>query len=73
MDPFDPVVTVESLHRAWEQAERRYRELPPDSVEAAEALAGVDALWEAYEDALGKALGRGAFRPADKQDRRPGP
>jgi hypothetical protein len=65
MDPFDPVVTVESLHHAWEQAERRYRELPPDSPEAAEALEGVNQLWQAYELALGKALGRGALRPSD--------
>jgi hypothetical protein len=67
MDPFDPVVTVESLYRAWEQAERRYRELPQDSPEAAEALEGVHELWEAYEQALGKALGRGAPRPPDAE------
>jgi hypothetical protein len=62
MDPFDPVVTVESLHRAWERAEKRYRELPQDSPEAAEALDGVNALWSAYERALGKAPGHGAVK-----------
>jgi hypothetical protein len=46
-------------------AERRYRELPPGSPEAADALEGVNALWEAYERALGKALGRGALRPPE--------
>jgi hypothetical protein len=60
-DPFDPVVTVESLHRAWIRAERRSRELPPGSPESAEAMEGVNQLWEAYERALGEALGRGAF------------
>jgi hypothetical protein len=69
MDPFDPVVAVESLHRAWERAERRYRELPPNSPEAAEALEGVNQLWEAYEQALGKALGRGALWTPDPPDR----
>jgi hypothetical protein len=67
MDPFDPVVTLESLHRAWQQAERRYRELPPGSPEAAEALAGVNALWAAYEEALGKAPRHGAVRPPESE------
>jgi hypothetical protein len=67
MDPFDPVVTVESLYRAWQRADRRYRALPPDSPEAAEALEGVNELWAAYERALGKALGRGALRPPDSR------
>jgi hypothetical protein len=67
MDPFDPVVTIESLHHAWEQAERRYRELPPNSPEAVEALEGVNQLWDAYEQALGKALGSGVLRPPEPE------
>ncbi len=62
LDPFDPVVTVEGIYRAWLLAEIRYRELPPGSAEANEALEGVDQLWHAYERALGKALGQGALR-----------
>ena len=62
MDPFDPVVTVEGIYRAWLQAEIRYRELPPGSPESKEALEGVDQLCHAYERALGKALGRGALQ-----------
>ena len=62
LDPFDPVVTVEGIYRAWLQAEIRYRELAPGSPESREALEGVDQLWRAYERALGKALGRGALR-----------
>jgi hypothetical protein len=62
MDPYDPVAAVEALYRAWEQAERRYREMPPGSPESAEALEGVNQLWQAYEKALGKALGWGARR-----------
>jgi len=58
-------VTVESLHRAWQRAERRSRELRPGSPEWAEALEGVDELWDAYERALGKALGRGVHGPRE--------
>ncbi|MGH2464195.1 MAG: hypothetical protein ACRDGI_01935 [Candidatus Limnocylindrales bacterium] len=65
MDPFDPVLTVESIYRAWQQAERRYRALPPSSPDAAEALDGVNQLWQAYEKALGNALGRGVLRSSD--------
>jgi hypothetical protein len=61
------VVTVKALYRAWERAEKRYRELPSGSPEAADALEGVNQLWEAYEQALGKALGRGALRPPDSE------
>jgi hypothetical protein len=64
MDPFDPAVTVDRLYTAWQRAEQRARELPPGSPEAAERLAGVDELWEAYERALGKAVGRGGLRPS---------
>ncbi|MGH2465563.1 MAG: hypothetical protein ACRDGI_08885 [Candidatus Limnocylindrales bacterium] len=64
MDPFDPAVTVERLYAAWQTAERRYREVPPDSAEAAERLVGVNQLWEAYEQALAKAVGRGSLRPS---------
>jgi hypothetical protein len=62
MDPFDPAITVDRLYSAWERAEKRAREVPPDSPEAAERLAGVDELWEAYEAALARAVGRGLLR-----------
>jgi hypothetical protein len=39
--------------------------MPFGSREATEALAGVDQLWEAYERALGKALGRGVLVPTE--------
>ena len=64
MDPFDPAVTVDRLYRAWQRAEQRAREVAPDSAEAAERLAGADELWNAYEAALAKAVGRGALRPS---------
>jgi hypothetical protein len=63
--PSDQVATIKSLHRAWERAEVRYRELAPGSPEAAESLEGVNQLWAAYEEALGKAIGRGALSPPD--------
>ncbi|MGH2464391.1 MAG: hypothetical protein ACRDGI_02935 [Candidatus Limnocylindrales bacterium] len=57
-------MTVERLYSAWQRAEKRAREVPPDGPEAAERLVGVNELWEAYERALANAIGRGALRPA---------
>jgi hypothetical protein len=64
MDPFDPTLTLNRLYAAWQKAEQRYREVPPGSNEAGERLIGVNQLWEGYEAALAKALGRGSLRPS---------
>jgi hypothetical protein len=64
MDPFDPAVTVDRLYAAWQRAEKRAREVPPDSPEAAERLIGAEEIWKGYEQALAKAIGRGSFRLA---------
>ena len=64
MDPFDPTVTLDRLYAAWQRAEKRYREASPGSAEAAERLVGVNQLWQAYEEALAKAVGRGSLRPS---------
>jgi hypothetical protein len=64
MDPFDLTVTVERLYIAWQRADQRYREALPGSREAAERLVGVDQLWDAYEQALAKAVGRRSLRPS---------
>jgi hypothetical protein len=53
---------VERLYAAWQRAEKRAREAAPGSLEAAERAVGVDQLWEAYEEALAKAVGRGSLR-----------
>jgi hypothetical protein len=61
-DPFDPAATVDQLYGAWQRAEQRAREVPPDSAEANERVVGANELWEAYERALGKAIGGGSLR-----------
>ena len=53
---------VDRLYGAWQRAEKRAREAAPGSMEAAERSVGVDQLWEAYEEALAKAVGRGSLR-----------
>jgi hypothetical protein len=53
---------VDRLYAAWQRAEKRAREAVPASLEAAERVVGADQLWEAYEAALAKAVGRGSLR-----------
>jgi hypothetical protein len=55
-------IMVDRLYLAWERAEKRSREVPPGSAEAAERILGVSQLWEAYEQALAKAVGRGSLK-----------
>jgi hypothetical protein len=55
-------ILVDRLYLAWEQAEKRSREVPPNSPEAAERIQGVRQLWEAYEQALARAVGRGSLK-----------
>jgi hypothetical protein len=55
-------IMVDRLYLAWQRAERRSREVPPDWPEAAERIQGVNQLWEAYERALAKAVGRGSLK-----------
>lgn len=57
-------IMVDRLYTAWQRAEKRSREVPEGSPEAAERLAGVNQLWEAYEQALAKAVGRGSLKKA---------
>jgi hypothetical protein len=55
-------IMVDRLYIAWQRAEKRSREVPPDSPEAAERIQGVNQLWQAYEKALAKAVGRGSLK-----------
>jgi hypothetical protein len=60
-DPIDRADTVDRLYAAWQRAEQRAREVPPESPEARERATGANELWEAYERALGKAIGGGSL------------
>jgi hypothetical protein len=60
-------MTLEGIYRAWERAEKRFRELPPGSPLAEEALAAATQLWDWYERELGKAIGRGKLRPPESR------
>jgi len=55
---------VERLYAAWQRAEKRSREVPPGSAEYEERLIGVNQIWEAYEQALARAVGRGSLKRA---------
>jgi hypothetical protein len=62
---------IDELFAAWQRAEQRYRELATDSPNGELARAELDRLWDAYEKALGKAIGHGTLSdpPPDRRTR----
>lgn len=58
---------IDRLFAAWQRAEQEYRELAADSPDAERARADLDRLWDAYEKALGKAIGQGTLSPPPDQ------
>lgn len=62
--PEQDQLMVERLYAAWQRAEKRSREVPLGSPEYEERLIGVNQIWDAYEQALAKAVGRGSLKRA---------
>ncbi|HLY14433.1 MAG TPA: hypothetical protein VKR24_08785 [Candidatus Limnocylindrales bacterium] len=58
---------VERLYASWLRAEQRSRAAAPGSAEAAERAAGADQLWQAYEQALARAVGHGSLKKSGER------
>lgn len=60
-------ILVERLYGSWLRAERRSRDPAPGSLEAAERAVGADQVWQAYEEALARALGHGSLKKSTER------